>query len=155
MFTQNRANNFSAKAEFVFDKDINITPLEYNIQDISLPSINLNPIQLDYKGLNGNIPGDTLDATQELELQFILDEELEVLFTLMQIQDMNWKNGRSKDLLILNILNHKNKVIATASFKNVWLQVISGITYTTKGEDTTVILPVTISYLDYALEKVK
>jgi hypothetical protein len=66
---------------------------------------------------------------------------------------MNWKNGISDDLLILNIFNHKTKVIATASFIKVWIQQIGGITYTTQGEDTTVILPVTISYLDYKLKK--
>lgn len=153
MFNQNRANNFSGKAEFIFSKEVDITPLEYNIQDVPLPDIILSPVTINHSGSNGNIPGDTLNPAQELELNFILDEDLEVLFTLMKIQEMNWKNSISDDLLVLNIFNHKNKVIASASFIKVWIQRIGGMVYTTKGEDTTVILPVTISYLDYKIKK--
>jgi len=153
MFTQNRANNFSGKAEFLFSKEIDIEPLTYNIQDVQLPELVLSPATIHYRGANGNIPGDTLEPAQELEMNFILDEELEVLFTLMQIQNMNFENGTSDDTLVVNIFNQKTKVIATASFTNVWIQRIGGIQYTTKGEDTTVIIPVTISYLNYIINK--
>ena len=155
MFTQNRANNFSAKAEFVFkDKLLDIKPLEYNIQNFTIPATSIAPISIGKGNSTGNIPGDVLEQEQSLELEFILDEELEVLFTLQEIQNVNVGMGRSEDLFIANILNHKNKVIATGSFERVWIERIGSIAYSTKGEDTTVFLPVTISYLNFTLKKV-
>lgn len=155
MFTQNRANNFSAKAQFILkDTSINIEPLEYNIQDFVLPSTTLNPVIISKLSSSGNIPGDTINQEQSLTLEFILDEELEVLFTLQEIQKMNAANGRSHDTFIANVLNHKTKVIATASFERVWIEQIGTIQYSTKGEELTVYLPVTISYLECNIKKV-
>ena len=154
MFTQNRANNFSAKAEFVVkDKTLDIKPLEYNIQDFTIPSTTLAPVTLSKSSTSGNIPGDKIEQEQSLTLEFILDEELEVLFTLQTIQNSNAGNTRSHDTLVTNILNHKNKVIAIGAFERVWIEKIGSIAYSTKGEEVTVYLPVTISYINFKLEK--
>lgn len=154
MFTQNRANNFSAKAEFIIkDKTIDIEPLEYNIQDFTIPSTTLNPVELSQLGQQGLIPGDRLVQEQSLTLNFILDENLEVLFSLQQIQEMSLANGKSDDIFIANILNHKNAVIAISSFEKVWIQEIGSIEYKVSGEETTVILPVTISYFNHKIVK--
>lgn len=154
MFTQNKANNFSAKAEFIFNNISDISPLTYNIQEVTLPSITLTPVNIARAGNSSHIPGDSIDIQQELDLNFILDENLEVLFTLMEIQTMNFNNGKSDDLFIINIFDNKNKNIATARFTKAWISEIGGITYSTKGEDTIIMLPVTLSYLNYNLEKV-
>lgn len=154
MFTQNRANNFSAKAQFIIkDAQIDIEPLEYNIQDFQIPSTTLNPIVLSKSSSNGNIPGDTINQEQSLTLEFILDEELDVLFALQKIQVNNSLTGRSDDIFVANILNHKNKIIAIGSFQRVWIESIGNIQYSTKGEELTVFLPVTISYLNFNLER--
>ena len=153
MFTQNKANNFSAKAEFIFE-DVDTISLEYNIQDISLPSRTLSPTLIARAGNSAHIPGDSIDIEQSLELNFILDENLEVMFTLMEIQNKNFENGKSNDLLVVNIFDNKHKNIATASFTKVWIEQIGGIQYSTKGQDTIIFIPVVVSYLDYNLEKV-
>jgi hypothetical protein len=153
MFTQNKANNFSAKAEFIFE-DVDTISLEYNIQDISLPSRTLSPTLIARAGNSAHIPGDSIDIEQSLELNFILDENLEVMFTLMEIQNKNFENGKSNDLLVVNIFDNKHKNIVTASFTKAWIEQIGGIQYSTKGQDTIIFIPVVVSYLDYNLEKV-
>lgn len=154
MFTQNRANNFSAKAQFLMKESlIDVEPLEYNIQDFQIPSTTLNPVTLNKSSTSGNIPGDSIIQEQSVTLEFILDEELEVLFALQKIQVNNSLTGRSEDTFVANILNHKNKIIAIGSFQKAWIESIGNIQYSTKGEELTIFLPVTISYLNFNLER--
>ena len=156
MFTQNRANNFSGEGQFIFSDDsIDIHPLKYNIIEYTTPNSNLNAVELRRGSTVGAIPSDTVEQEQSTVLRFIVDEDLEVLFTLQEIQNNSAGKGQSKDIFNVHIKNNYNKAIAIGSFSGVFIGNISPLRYSTIENETTVYLDVTLNFLYYTIEKTK
>lgn len=155
MFTQNRANNFSSYAEFLFEDQslIEVEPLKYNLIEYSTPSYNLSPTQIQISGKVGTIPGDTIEKDQSQILRFILDEDLKVFFNLLKIMEYN-SVGHNKDILNINIQNNKHDTIALAKYSNVWISNISSITYSTTENETIIFIDVTMNFLDFNIKSV-
>ena len=155
MYTQNRANNFSATAEFLIqDNSIELTPMKYNIVEYTTPTSTLSPDEVQRQGQRGTLPGDTIDKEQSTILRFILDEDLEVYFNLLDIQEMNAGKGYSQDSLILNIQNNYRKNIALGTYTNAWIGTIYPLRYSVQEQETTVYVEVTLNFLTFNLEKV-
>jgi len=155
MYTQNRANNFSAIGEYILsNNDIDTTPLKYNIIEYTTPTSSLMPVDITRHGERGTIPGDTIDREQSTMLRFILDENLDVYFNLLAIQEQNANNGYSNDSLILDIQNNYRSSIAIGIYQNCWIGTISPIRYAIQEHETTVYVEVTLNFLQFKLDRV-
>lgn len=155
MFTQNRANGFSAKASFILqDTKVDIKPFEYNIIEYTTPTYSLNPVRINHRGTTGTIPGDTIEKEQSTILKFIVDENLEVYFRLLELMENAKNNGTIKDTLNINIMNNFHKIIANAIYSKAWVGGISPLRYTTTENETTIYVDVTLNYLDFDLKAV-
>lgn len=148
----NKGNNFSATANFILeDIEINFKQLEYSIIEYSTPAYTLNPVFLNRQDMQGSVPGDRIIKEQATVLRFVLDEQLEVFFSLLHLQQRNLKLGYSRDLLNLHILNNMRKPIAIGTYKNAWITNISPIRYTTNENETIAFLDVNLNYLDFEI----
>ena len=155
MYTQNRANNFSAIGSFILKKnDLDIAPINYNIIEYTTPTSSLMPVEINRNGQRGTIPGDTVEKEQSTMLRFILDENLEVYFNLLDIQKYNSQNGFSEDSLVLDIQNNYRSSIAKGTYYNCWIGTISPLRYSVQEQETTVYVEVTLNFLQFELDKV-
>ena len=153
MFTQNRASNFSAKADFLLRKDlIDTDPINYNIIEYTTPSSTLEAVVINRCGTTGVIPGDVITEEQSTVLKFIIDDELKVYFTLKEMQSNVAGLGMSEDILTVSIMNNYHKIIAKGVYKNMFIGNISELRYTTLENETTTYVDVTINFLGFKLE---
>ena len=155
MFNQNRANNFSAVANFIYnDTSIEIEPLQYNIIEYTTPTSTLTPTIINYGSETGTLPGDRIEQEQSTILRFIVDEDLKVYFNLLAMQSDKVGKGQSKDILNIQVMNNMHEVIATGVYNNAWIGVISPLRYSTTDNETTVFVEVTLNYLRFNLEPI-
>ncbi len=152
---QNRANNFTAKLTFLFDTSIerdNNEPIEYNIQDFTTPSRDLGEALVTRGGKQLGLHGDTIIEDKNVTLQFLLDEELKVLFNLRDIQS---NNALGKTYLVnLVILDNKSDGVATASYKKAYIKNISPILYSLKDNDTNIYIDVILGFSDFDIRPI-
>ncbi len=154
MSTLNRANSFSAYADFLMgDKKVDTDILKYYIIDYYIPGSTLSGNEISAGGKSGTIPGDTVVPDQSQVLRFIIDEDLKVYFALRDIQKKN-SLGFYNDLLNMQIMNNKTDVIANAVYQTVWIFNIGPIRYSTTENETTTYIDVTINYLDFDIQPV-
>ena len=140
----NRANGFSGLGTFLLENNTNEDSLNYNIIDYSTPSSILGSIELRANGEISTTPGD-IETEQNVQLRFIVDEDLLVWFSLRELQLKSSKE-KSKDIFSLKVLNNKHKIIATFNYEGCFITNIGPLIYSTVNEETTIYIDVTLNY---------
>jgi len=149
----NRANGFSGIGKFLLsDKTISEDSLNFNIIDYTTPRLSLVSIDLMYRGENSAIPGDlTIDT--EVKLKFIVDENLDVYFTLYTLM-LKYAQEKTSDTFTLKLTDNKHKVIAQMNYYNCFISELSELSYSTTNDETTTYIDVSLSYSKFTPQRV-
>lgn len=148
----NRANGFSGIGTFVSSNEDELDSINYNIIEYSTPSLSMGQIELRKDGMVGSVPGD-LNPETSVQLRFIVDEKLEVFFSLYERQIEQSKNQKL-DLFTIKVMDNKHKFFAQMNYYKSFITNISPLIYSTINEETVIFLDVTMSYLYFKPEKI-
>jgi len=148
MSHQSFANSFSFFAQFSYNDKI----LKYYLQSVKLPDVITGEIVFQKKGKHAKAIGDSKELGT-IPLEFILDENWDVYTTLLDIQENYRKTLKTIDAFEIYIQNNKNVNILKFVFDGVFFVNVMGPQLDTRTQETTVIVPVDISFFDWRIER--
>ena len=144
--------NFSHNSNFIFSTNLFGEETTYKLQTINLPGVNFSHTQVSKSAVFGNTQGDTV-TYNPLSLSFIVDENLEIykeFITLVQ-KMRNPDNTTSEQIEkygYLEIQDDNTNTILKVELKNIMLESIADLQYSTNTEDEIITLDVSLVY-DY------
>jgi len=150
--------NFSTTSNYQFGTSLFGTETTYAIQSVNLPGISFTHPEVSSGSVLGHIQGDTAQYN-ELELNFIIDENLEVwkeiINGMIKMRNTEGLGQQVNCNSFLKILDSNNKEILHLDFTNTLISVISDVEYSSTEEDEIITLPVTITYDYYNIKNTK
>ncbi len=149
--------NFLHNSSVYFMMNIFGRELSYNVQRVNLPGISFSNIELSKTAQRFYKQGDT-PSYNTLSVDIIIDENLKIWKELVQtIQMMTIEGNGDMNLTeftsYLNIYDEKDQGVLKLSFIDCVIQSISDVEFETSGDDTELVVSLTIDYAFYTFNK--
>lgn len=147
----NQSNNFGAIGKFIGNEELNKDIVNFNLVEFPLPSHNLPPIPITRNGKKGYKPGDAVESDLSIVARVLVDEDLKIYLTLLEMMHSSAGKGSGEELLTIQKMNNQNRLVAVAKYNKAWITNIGEILYDTQGTDTFQYVLVTVSYLTFSI----
>jgi len=148
--------NFSHNSNFIFQTNLfeNDT-FFYYLQECNLPGLSFSHIEMPKNAVLGNIQGDTITYSP-LSISIIIDEKLETWKNIINVaQKMRNPVSSTGEPISkwghLTIQDDNTNQVVKLEFRDMMLESISDLTYSTTSEDEIITCTVDIKYDFYTI----
>ena len=147
--------NFTHNSNYFFGSTLFGEDTSYAIQEVNLPGLSINSVDISRRGIMGHMSGDTL-TYNDLSISLIMDEKLliwkELVEALQDKVDPKKAQGdisnNSQKMAWMIIQDDNAKEILKLNFYGVSLGGIEDMQYSSNTEDEIITCPIVVKY-DY------